>query len=121
MFQATYYVVYLGISAALILWLGRVLHRAGAVLLEDGFHERPILVKAIGQLLDIGFYLMSLGYVAAWAANYEELHDGGELAKMVSGRVGGLLLLLGVVHLFNLLLLALFRRKPAASPAPAAS
>ena len=115
MFQTTYYFVYLGICAALILWLGRVLHRAGAVLLEDAFHERQVLVKAIGQLLDIGFYLMSFGYVTAWAANYEDLHNAGELAKMISGRVGGLLLLLGVVHLFNLLLLALFRRRSAAS------
>jgi hypothetical protein len=29
--------------------------------------------------------------------------------------------MLGFVHLFNLLLLALFRRRPVASPAPAAS
>lgn len=121
MFQTIYYITYLGITTALILWLGRILHRAGFVLLEDAFHERPMLVRAIGQLLDIGFYLMSFGYVVAWAADYELLHDPGEVAKMVAGKVGGLLLLLGVVHLFNLLLLALVRRRSAASPTPATS
>jgi hypothetical protein len=120
MYQTVYYVSHLGISAALIFWLGLILHRAGGVLLSDAFPGSPTLIKAIGQLLDVGFYLMSFGYVAAWSANYEDLHNFGEVSKMVSGRVGGLLLLLGVVHLFNLLLLALFRRRSAAVAAPAA-
>lgn len=121
MYQTTYYVSYLGICAALIFWLGRILNRAGGVLLRDAFPGNATLVKAVSQLLDIGFYLMSFGYVAAWSANYEALHDLGEVSKMVSGRTGGLLLLLGVVHLFNLLLLALFRRRMVVTAAPAAS
>jgi hypothetical protein len=121
MYQTTYYVTYLGICAALIFWLGRILHRAGRVLLEEAFPGSSTVVRAVNQLLDIGFYLMSVGYVAAWCSNYEDLHNLGEMTKMVSGRVGGLLLLLGVVHLFNLLLLALFRRRAPAVAAPVAS
>jgi hypothetical protein len=36
------------------------------------------------------------------------------------GEIGGFLLLLGFVHLFNLLLLAIFRRRTVVSPTPAA-
>jgi len=110
-YEVTYYLSYLGICAALILWLGRVLRRAGRVLFDEAFPGAVTLIRALTQLLDIGFYLMSFGYVTAWVANYEALHDLGEVVKMESGKVGGLLLLLGCVHLFNMLLLALFRRR----------
>jgi hypothetical protein len=38
--------------------------------------------------------------------------------KIVSWKVGGLMLLLGIAHLFNLLLLALFRQRRTAGAAP---
>ena len=121
MYQETYYIGYLGICSALILWLGRLLHRAGGTLLDDAFSSNRVLLKAISQLLDVGFYLMGFGYVAAWTASYEDFHNFGEVTKMVCGKFGGLLLLLGTVHLFNLLLLALFRRRTAALSAQTAS
>jgi len=121
MYATTYYATYLGICAVLILWLGRVLHRAGGVLLDEAFHDKPALVKAVGQLLDIGFYLMSIGYVTAWAAAFWQMDNYGQVAQAVSGRVGGLLLMLGCVHLFNLFLLALFRRRTFVAAAPSAS
>ncbi|MGA9671386.1 MAG: hypothetical protein WBQ94_19400, partial [Terracidiphilus sp.] len=105
----------------LIFWLGRVLHRAGVTLLDEAFHGKPTLIKAIGQLLDIGFYLMSIGYLTAWAALDWQMSTFGQVAQAVSGRVGGLLLMLGCVHLFNLLLLALFRRRTVFATAPANS
>jgi hypothetical protein len=117
MYQIVYYLTYLGICIALILSLGRILHRAGRVLLDDAFPASRTLVRAVSQLLDIGFYLMSFGYVATLTPTYETLHDAGEVVKMESGKLGGLLLLLGCVHLFNMLLLAFFRRRggPASS------
>jgi hypothetical protein len=114
MYQETYYFCYLAICSGLILWLGRLLHSAGGTLLEDAFSGNRTLLKAISQLLDVGFYLMGFGYVTAWVANYEDFHNFGEVTKMVCGKFGGLLLLLGTVHILNLLLLALFRRRTAA-------
>lgn len=121
MYATTYYVTYLGICAALIFWLGRTLHRAGGVLLEEAFLGKPTLTRAVSHLLDIGFYLMSLGYVTAWAADYWQMATYGQVAQAVSGKVGGLLLMLGCLHLFNLLLLAIFRSRTLTSSAPAAS
>ena len=121
MYLVTYYATYLGISVVLIFWLGRILHRAGGVLLDEAFHDKPALVKAVANLLDIGFYMMSFGYVTAWAADYWQITTYGQVAQAVSGKVGGLLLMLGCVHMFNLLLLALFRRRTFVAAAPAAS
>ena len=121
MYLTTYYVSYLTISIALILWLGRILHRAGAVLLDEAFHDRPALVAGVTHLLDIGFYLMSVGYVTAWTGTYFPMDTYTMVIQIVSGKVGGFLLMLGCVHLFNLLLLALFRRRTFVSAAPSAS
>jgi hypothetical protein len=121
MYQLTYYLTYLGVCAALIFGLARILHCAGRVLLDEAFPGKLTLVRALTQLLDIGFYLMSFGYVAASTPTYENLYNLGEVGKMESGKLGGLLLLLGCVHLFNMLLLALFRRKTVASTVQTAS
>jgi hypothetical protein len=120
MYLATYYATYLGISVVLISWLGRILHNAGGVLLDEAFHDKPGLVKAVAHLLDIGFYLMSFGYVTAWAGTYWPMDTYGTVAQIVSGKVGGFLLMLGCVHLFNLFLLALFRRRTFVAAAPSA-
>lgn len=119
MYLTTYYATYLGISVVLIFWLGRVLKRAGGVLLDEAFHDKPTLAKAVAHLLDIGFYLMSFGYVTAWAADYWQMASYAQVAQGLSGKVGGLLLMLGCVHLFNLLLLALFRWRTEARTASA--
>jgi len=111
MYQIVYYVSYLAICAALIFWLARILNRSGAVFLNEAFHGNALLVSSVGQLLNIGFYLMSFGYLTMTIPNYETLHNFLEVGEMVIGKLGGFLLLLGVVHLFNLLLLAIFRRR----------
>jgi len=114
-----YYCVYLGACALLIAGLGWTFHRAGGVFLKDAFAGNTTLVNAVARLLDIGFYLVSVGYVAMTYSTILPSMDFGWLLKIVSWKVGGLMLLLGVAHLFNLLLLALFRQRRTAGTCPA--
>ena len=114
----TYYCVYLGACALLIAGLGWTFHRAGGVFLKDAFAGNTTLVDAVARLLDVGFYLVSLGYVALTYSTMFPTMDLGWVLKIVSMKVGGLMLLLGVAHLFNLLLLALFRQRRTAGAAP---
>jgi hypothetical protein len=115
----TYYCVYLGACALLIAGLGWTFHRAGGVFLKDAFVGNTTLVDAVARLLDIGFYLVSVGYVALTYSTYLPTMDLSWVLKIVSWKVGGLMLLLGVAHLFNLLLLALFRQRRTAGIHPA--
>lgn len=116
----TYYCVYLGACALLISGLGWTFHRAGGVFLKDAFAGNTTLVDAVARLLDIGFYLVSVGYVALTYSTMFPTMDLGWVLKIISMKIGGLMLLLGIAHLFNLLLLALFRQRRAAGSAPAA-
>jgi hypothetical protein len=49
-----HYITYLG-AAALIFWLARIFHRAGALFLNDAFVGNPVLTRLDIQLLDVGF------------------------------------------------------------------
>ena len=95
----------------LIASLGWTYHRAGRVFLKSAFSGNTKLVDAVARLLDIGLYLVSVSYVALTYSTYFPAMDLSWLLKIVSMKVGGLMLLLGAAHLFNLLLLALFRQR----------
>ncbi len=61
---AIYYLGYLAACAALTFWLARTFHRFGSIFLREAFHGDETIVAALTHLLDIGFYLMTIGYVA---------------------------------------------------------
>jgi hypothetical protein len=107
-----YYAAYLGLCAGLILLLSWIFHRSGSVFLDDAFGGNRALVRAVTHLLDVGFYLVSIGYVGvSYRILWGPINSYGMVAEAVIGKLGGFLLLLGFAHLFNLLLLALFRKR----------
>jgi hypothetical protein len=108
---AAYYLTFLGGSAVLIVCLGRLLHRSGLDFLHDTFPGNQKLARSMAQLLDVGFYMMSMGYVcASFLANGTSDSYVWEFEQGVQ-RLGWFLLTIGPVHLFNMLLLTLFRRR----------
>jgi hypothetical protein len=113
MFLEMYYGIYLGSCALVIALLGFVFHRSGAIYLNNAFAGNHTLARAVGTLLDVGFYLLSLGYVGLSCVPDWEINDHATLAKSIIGKIGGLFILMGVGHTFNMLLLALFRQRSA--------
>ncbi|HEV2134983.1 MAG TPA: hypothetical protein VGR47_12165 [Terracidiphilus sp.] len=111
MYQDVYYVAYFGMCAALVVWLARMLRRFGAVFLRDAFRDRPEAERALGRLLETGLYLVGGGYLAITLPNYAPLHSPREVVLTIVGRLGGFLLLLGFLHLGNLLILAMVRQR----------
>lgn len=114
-----YYVTYLGLCAALVFWVARTLHGSGSVFLHDAFRGDEGLIHAVIHLLDIGFYLVCAGYVLITFRNYGWLQSLDQVFQSEVYKIGFFLLLLGTMHLFNLLLLGLFRRRNGNQPASA--
>ena len=115
-----YYCVYLCACAVLIAGLSWTLHGTGKVFLNDALAGNVTLVGAISRLLDIGFYLVSVGYVGLTYATNWQMTDYSLVAKIAISKIGGLLLILGIAHIFNLLVLALLRQRRALGAAPVA-
>lgn len=111
MYQEIYYVFYFGLCALLVAWLARMLRRSGTVFLRDAFRDRPEAEKALGHLLDTALFLISGGYLAITLPNYFPLHNSREVVLAVVGKLGGFLIMLGFLHLVNLLILAIVRQR----------
>jgi hypothetical protein len=105
------YLVYLGVTVPLTVWVGRALRRHGEVFLVDVFLGDVRLADAVNQLLVIGFYLLNFGYLMFFMATTKQIDTGRALMEAVSTKIGGVALVVGLVHFGNVWCLNLFRRR----------
>jgi hypothetical protein len=105
------YLLYLGVSVALTIWVARKLQRNGRVFLVAVFHGNEALADSVSHLLAVGFYLVNLGYVSlTLKLGYEVANLQGAI-EALSRKVGTVLIALGVAHFFNLYVLSRIRRR----------
>jgi len=110
MYVAGCYFSYLAISIAVTIWVARTLHRSGRVFLTDAFHGNTELADSVNQLLVVGFYLINTGYIALALKTPQPLTDLRQVIELESGKIGVVLLILGIMHFFNMFVLAKMRR-----------
>jgi len=105
------YLVYLGISIALTIWVARTLHKNGRVFLVDVFHGNEPLADSVNHLLVVGFYLINFGYVSLALKLGYTVASAQESIEALSVKVGMVLLVLGGMHFFNLFIFSRMRRR----------
>jgi hypothetical protein len=103
------YLAYLLISVGLTVWVATTLSRNGLVFLEDVFADGK-LARAVNQLLVMGFYLLNLGYVAVAMRSAAAVPSASKALETLSMKIGLVLLVLGVLHFFNVFFLNRYRR-----------
>ena len=109
------YVAYLMISVALTIWVARVLSSNGRAFLVDVFEGDGGIADSVNRLLVVGFYLINLGYVSLALKIGVEVTTLQGAFEILSRKVGLVLLILGVMHLFNLLIFSRVRRSASKS------
>lgn len=109
--EITTYLLYLGISIALTIWVGRTLFKNGRVFLVDVFHGNESLADSVNHLLVVGFYLINFGYVSLALKLGYDIATAREGIEALSVKVGMVLLVLGAMHFFNLLIFSRMRRR----------
>jgi hypothetical protein len=107
----TTYLIYLGVSIALTIWVARTLHKNGRVFLVDVFHGNEPLADSVNHLLVVGFYLINFGYVSLALKLGYKVETAQEGIEALSVKVGMVLLVLGGMHFFNLLIFSRMRRR----------
>jgi len=105
------YLAYRLISVALTVWVARTLHKNGRIFLVDSFHGNEPLADSVNHLLVVGFYLINIGYVALALKHGSEVANAREAIETLSTKVGLVLVVLGVMHFFNLFLFSSMRRR----------
>lgn len=112
------YLLYLAITVPLTVYVARTLHRHGALFLRQVFAGNQALADAVNHLLVVGFYLLSLGYVALFLRTDREIAGAAEVMELVSLKVGVVSIVLGAVHLANVYVFNRFRRNAELNNAP---
>jgi hypothetical protein len=105
------YLLYLAIVVPLTVWVGRALRRHGEVFLVDVFGGDERLARSVNQLLVTGFYLLNFGFLSNFMASKADVETGRALMEVLSAKVGGVALVVGVIHLANVWSLNAFRRR----------
>jgi hypothetical protein len=103
------YVVYLAISIGLTVWVATTLSRNGMIFLADVFGDEKV-ARAVNHLLVVGFYLVNLGYVTIAMRTDRRITSAAVALESLSVKIGLVLLVLGALHLFNVLVLSRYRR-----------
>src|SRR5829696_7366212 len=96
------YLAYLLVSLGLTIWVARTLHKNGRIFLVDSFLGNEPLADSVNHLLVVGFYLVNIGFVTL-ALKYGDKATNAQTAlEILSSKVGLVLVVLGVMHFFNL-------------------
>src|SRR5881392_2320463 len=105
------YLAYLAISVALTIWVARTLHKNGRIFLVDSFLGNEPMADSVNHLLVVGFYLINIGYVTLALKYGDKAADARTALEILSTKVGLVLVVLGVMHFFNLFIFSKMRRR----------
>lgn len=103
---------------AIAVWLGPFIKRFGRAYAADVFHDNPRTGKSYIVLTDIVYYLIFSAYILfsvhfapqrEWNNEFSELVTAEQLGFEV-GRIGGILLIIGILHGLNIVLMPILGR-----------
>lgn len=105
------YFSYLAISIGLTVWVARTLHTNGRIFLVDAFQGNEQLADSVNHLLVVGFYLVNAGYIALALKTAYAMDTIRQVIELESVKIGGVLLILGAMHVFNIAMFAKMRSR----------
>ena len=108
------YLLYLGISIAMTIWVARTLSKNGEVFLVMCFGQNEVLAKSTNHLLVVGFYLINIGFIALRLDGWDAQKAMVSMIPYVGSKVGLSVLVLGAMHFFNMMMIARYGRTVAA-------
>ena len=103
------YLLYLGISLAMTVWVARTLHKNGRIFLVDSFTGNEPLADSVNHLLVVGFYLINIGFVTLALRYGDRPSDVQTALEILSSKVGLVLVALGSMHFLNLAIFSKLR------------
>jgi ankyrin repeat protein len=104
------YLSYLVISLLMTIWVARTLFKNGRIFLLDTF-ENENLADSVNRLLIVGFYLINIGYISLALKIGIKPSNQVEGLEILSSKIGFVLVVLGIMHFFNLFVFAKMRKK----------
>ena len=100
------------------LWLGPFIKRFGRAYAADVFHDNPLTGKSYIVLTDVVYYLIFAAYIMFTVRFAPQFDWGNDITEVVTAeqlthevaRIGGILLIIGVLHGLNIVLMPVLGR-----------
>ena len=105
------YLLYLAITIGITIWVARTLSSNGEVFLTQCFGHNRELARSTNHLLVVGFYLVNIGFITLTLSLGTEPKTLADAIRFLSAKVGLAVLVIGVMHFFNMGAIAHFGRK----------
>ena len=104
------YMIYIGLSVVVTVYVSHTLSKNGLPFLIDGFNGNVVLAKSTNHLLVVGFYLVNLGFVLLRMNTGVVIETIDQLIVYQAKGLGVVLLVLGIAHFFNMYVIHRFAR-----------
>lgn len=103
-FNFTAYLVYLPVVIFLTWYVAHTLFKNGKVFMLDIFNGREEIALSTNKLFETGFYLLNLGFALLIMEIATEIADSRTMLEILSTKIGGYSIYLGIMLFFNLYL-----------------
>jgi hypothetical protein len=106
------------VLVAMAVWLGPFIKRFGRAYAADVFHDNPLTGKSYIVLTDIVYYLIFTAYIL-FSVHFSPQRDWhndisglvtAEQLTFSAARIGGILLIIGILHGLNIVLMPVLGR-----------
>ncbi len=104
------YVIYLPVIIALTWYVAHTLFKNSKVFMLDIFHGKADIALSTNTLFETGFYLLNLGFALLIMEVSVEIANSRNLLEILSAKIGGFAIYLGIMLFFNLYLFFRGRR-----------
>jgi hypothetical protein len=107
------YIIYLPVTLLLTWLVAKTLFSNGLIFMRDIFFGREEIARATNSLFRSGFYLLNIGFALYILKIYNELAGVQDTIEVLSSKIGGFSIYLGIMLFLNLYLF--FRGKRVSS------
>lgn len=104
------YIVYLFLMIFLIVYVGRYFFKNGRVFIVALFNGNESLADQINKLLLIAYCLFNIGYAFIKLDHWRKVNSIEQLLGTLSANMALLILILGITHYFNMLVIYLLSK-----------
>ncbi len=108
---ATTYIAYIVLVILITVLVARTLSKNGVLFLIDGFNGNEPLARSVNHLLVVGFYLINLGFALIRMDSRRAIETLEAAIVFLTQNIGLVLLVVGVMHMFNLFLIGRYRNE----------
>ena len=105
------YSIYLPVTLFLTYYVAKTLFNSGKIFMLDIFRGRVEIAESTNHLFRVGFYLLNIGFAMLMLKTNYEVFNGQTLLEVLSLKVGGFSIYLGLMLFFNLYLFFRGKRK----------